>query len=246
MATEATAAKPVDVSVNGPSLVCVCLTYHPFLSYPVKFLPSELFSSGRNPKDCMAIVCSPLHLDECTDSYTSETQTHSASTTKSDAQNVNPSSTPLNGPLDEIENKQITDIVDELVNSAEVSVSGGSDTEASKGDPSLRSADAKDHVRTSSTAARPKSFKSVSVNKTFLAAKGASNSASRPESATGSASSTPAPGTSTSSASRLKLVAKSGSSLGGSTKTLSSNGKSGAPDGSSVWNRNKRKSSTEI
>ena len=175
-----------------------------------------------------------------------QTQTHSASITKSDAENVNSSGTPLNGSLDEIENKQITDIVDELVNSTEVSVSGGSDTEASKADPSLRSADAKDHhVRTSSTAARPKSFKSVSVNKTFLASKGASNSASRPESATGSASSTPAPGTSTSSASRLKLVAKSGSNLGGSTKTLSSNGKSGAPDGSSVWNRNKRKSSTE-
>ena len=165
-----------------------------------------------------------------------------------DSQNVIPSGTALNGPPDEIENRQITDIVDELVNSTEVSVSGGSDTETSKADPSShRSADAKDgHVRTSSTAAKPKSFKSVSVNKTFLASKGATNASSRPDSATGSASSTPAPGTSTSSASRLKLVAKSGSSLGGSTKTLSSNGKSGAPDGSSVWNRNKRKSSTEI
>ncbi|RYO82394.1 hypothetical protein DL763_008245 [Monosporascus cannonballus] len=185
MATEATATKPVDVSVNEPSL------------------------------------------------------THSAATTKTDAQHVNTPGTTVNGSLDEIENKQITDIVDELVNSAEVSVSGGSDTEAYKADP-LKSTDDKGHVRTSSTTTRPKSFKSVSVNKTFLAAKGAANAASRPESAAGSASSTPAPGSAGSSASRLKLVAKSGSNLGGSTKTLSTNGKSAAaPDGSSVWNRNK-------
>ncbi|KAK7751395.1 hypothetical protein SLS62_006651 [Diatrype stigma] len=185
MATEATAAKPVDVSVNGPSL------------------------------------------------------THPASTTKPDAHHANSSAPAVNGSSEEIEHKQISDIVDELVNSAEVSVSGGSDTEASKADPSHRFADGKGHVRTSSSA-KPKSFKAVSVNKTFLASKGPANATTRPDSTAGSASSTPGPGTPGSSASRLKLVAKSGSNLGGSTKTLSTNGKSGAaPDGSSVWNRNK-------
>ncbi|KAI8632013.1 hypothetical protein F5Y19DRAFT_382878 [Xylariaceae sp. FL1651] len=158
--------------------------------------------------------------------------------TDSDSQNVDQSNIALNGSVDEIENKQIADIVDELVNSAEASVSGGSDTEAFKADPSKSSGD-KGHARSSSTVKKPQSFKSVSVNRTFLASKGATNSASRPESAAGSASTTPQP-TVASSASRLKLVAKSGSNLGGASKTLSTNGtSSGAPDPNLVWNRNR-------
>ncbi|GAP85908.1 putative ATP synthase subunit mitochondrial protein [Rosellinia necatrix] len=144
----------------------------------------------------------------------------------------------VNGSADDIDNKQITDIVDELVNSAEASVSGGSDTEASKADPT-KSAGEKGHVRSSSAVKKPQSFKSVSVNRTFLASKSATGSTSRPESAAGSVSTTPQP-TASSSASRLKLVAKSGSNLGGASKTLGVNGKpSGAPDPNTVWNRNR-------
>lgn len=149
-------------------------------------------------------------------------------------QDANHSSATLNGVSPDAEHKQVAEIVDELVNSAEVSVSGGSDTETSK----ARLGD-KNHARTSSTVKKPQSFKPVSVNRTFLASKTAANSATRPDSAAGSASSTPQP-TPSSSASRLKLVAKSGSSLGGSTKTLSSNGKpAAAPDPNTVWNRNR-------
>ncbi|KAI1090307.1 hypothetical protein F5B19DRAFT_331219 [Rostrohypoxylon terebratum] len=150
------------------------------------------------------------------------------------AQDVDPSLPSLNGTISDLENKQIAEIVDELVHSAEVSVSGGSDTESSK----ARLGD-KNHARSSSTIKKPQSFKSVSVNRTFLASKTTASSGNRPDSAIGSSSSTPQPTPST-SASRLKLVAKSGSSLGGSTKTLSSNGKApSAPDPNTVWNRNK-------
>ncbi|KAH8681781.1 hypothetical protein BX600DRAFT_505430 [Xylariales sp. PMI_506] len=147
------------------------------------------------------------------------------------------------GPLDEIENKQIAELVDELVNSAEVSVSGGSDTEAStaRNGKSAASLDDKGHVRSSSTAVKkPQSFKSVSVNKTFLGAKNAGGSLSRPESAASNPSPVLPASSAVSSASKLKLVAKSGSSLGGSTKTLTTNGKGlSAPDPNTVWNKNR-------
>jgi len=144
----------------------------------------------------------------------------------------------MNGSGDEIESGIIAEIADELVNSAEASVSGGSDTEAFKTDPTKLSGD-KGHARSSSAVKKPLSFKSVSVNRTFLASKGATNSTTRPESAAGSTSSTPQP-TASSLAPRLKLVAKSGSGLGGASKTLAVNGKtSAAPDPSSVWNRNR-------
>ncbi|KAI1132289.1 hypothetical protein F5Y10DRAFT_218793 [Nemania abortiva] len=158
--------------------------------------------------------------------------------TESDFQNADQLNVVANGSIDEIENKQIADIVDEVINSAEASVSGGSDTEALKADPTKLSGD-KGHARSSSAVKKPQSFKSVSVNRTFLASKSSTNSASRPESAAGSASTTPQP-SSSSSASRLKLVAKSGSNLGGASKTLGVNGKSsGAPDPNLVWNRNR-------
>ncbi|KAF3066513.1 hypothetical protein GL218_08988 [Daldinia childiae] len=151
-----------------------------------------------------------------------------------DTQDASHSSATLNGVSSDVEHKQIAEIVDELVNSAEVSVSGGSDTETSK----ARLGD-KNHARTSSSLKKPQSFKSVSVNRTFLASKSTTNSTSRPDSAVNSASTTPLP-TPSASASRLKLVAKSGSSLGGSTKTLSNNGKpAAAPDPNTVWNRNR-------
>ncbi|KAI0505770.1 hypothetical protein F5B22DRAFT_496480 [Xylaria bambusicola] len=157
--------------------------------------------------------------------------------TESSLQNGSPLNVPASRTVDDLENKQITEIVDELVNSAEASVSDGSDTEAFKADPTKSSSE-KGHLRSSSTVKKPQSFKSVSVNRTFLASKSATGSASRPESAAGSTSTTPQP-TVSSSASRLKLVAKSGSNLGGASKTLSVNGKSGVPDPSLVWNRNR-------
>ncbi|KAI1110797.1 hypothetical protein F5Y14DRAFT_338453 [Nemania sp. NC0429] len=157
---------------------------------------------------------------------------------ESDFQNADRSIIAVNGSSDDIENKHIADIVDELVNSADASVSGGSDTEAFKTDSTKLSAD-KGHVRSSSAVKRPQSFKSVSVNRTFLASKSATSSTSRPESAAAVASTAPQP-TVSSSASRLKLVAKSGSALGGASKTLNGNGKSsGAPDPNLVWNRNR-------
>lgn len=158
-----------------------------------------------------------------------------------DAANAPRVNRPRSGSLDEIENKdiaEIAEIVDELVNSAAVSVSGGSDTEASTKANKL--VDDKGHVRTSSTVKKPQSFKSVSVNRTFLAAKSAQSATARPETSTASANSTIPTGSTGSSASKLKLVAKSASSLGGSSKTVATNGKtSGAPDPSSVWNRNR-------
>ncbi|TGJ84060.1 hypothetical protein E0Z10_g4686 [Xylaria hypoxylon] len=158
--------------------------------------------------------------------------------TDSDFQNDDPLNIATSRTVDDIENKQIADIVDELVNSAEASVSGGSDTEAFKTDPTKLFGET-GHTRSSSTVKKPQSFKSVSVNRTFLASKGAINSTSRPESTAGSASTIPQP-TVSSSASRLKLVAKSGSTLGGASKTLNVNGKPpGAPDPNLVWNRNR-------
>lgn len=79
----------------------------------------------------------------------------------------------LNGSpgLDEIENKRITSVEDQI-NSADVSVSGGSDTEASKGDSTTKSRDGDKHLRSSSVVKKPATFKAVSVNKTFLASKG--------------------------------------------------------------------------
>lgn len=157
---------------------------------------------------------------------------------ESDFQDADQTIIALNGSPDEIENKQITDIVDELVNSADVSVSGGSDTEAFKTDSTKLSAD-KGHARSSSTVKKPQSFKSVSVNRTFLASKSATGTTSRPESVAAATSTTPQP-TVSSSASRLKLVAKSASALGGASKTSNVNGKSsGAPDPNLVWNRNR-------
>ncbi|KAJ8119361.1 hypothetical protein ONZ43_g3671 [Nemania bipapillata] len=142
--------------------------------------------------------------------------------TESDFQNVDRLNSATNGSADEIENKQVADIADETVNSPEGSVSGASDTDALKEDLAKLSCD-KGHARSSSAVKKPQSF----------------NSVSRPESAAGSASTTPQP-TGSSSASRLKLVAKSGSNLGGASKTLGVNGKpSGAPDPNLVWNRNR-------
>lgn len=144
--------------------------------------------------------------------------------------------------IDDIENKRITS-VDDQIHSADVSTSGGSDTEASRADAKSKDGD-KGHGRTGSSVKKPATFKSVSVNRTFLAAKAASASSASATAAdkppTGS--STPPTGSATLS-SRPRLVAKTGSSARDSSPRLSAanGGKPGsAPDASAVWNKNRR------
>ncbi len=129
--------------------------------------------------------------------------------------------------------KADTDQLDGAVNSAEVSINGGSDSEA------LQTEASKQHLRSASSVKKPTSFKAVSVNKTFLAAKAAPSKPGDKAAAT----STPAVSL-TSTLSRPRLVAKTGSGLRDSTpRTASSSngGKPGtAPDASAVWNKNRR------
>jgi hypothetical protein len=140
--------------------------------------------------------------------------------------------------------KSNTESAEAGVISAEVSVSGGSDTEASKAETSKTAGDDKGHVRTTSTVKKPTSFKPVSVNKTFLAAKAATAAA---PSKLGDKPAAGAPATltgpSTTAPSRPRLVAKSGSSIRDSsprTAASANGGKPGTPDGSAVWNKNRR------
>jgi len=153
----------------------------------------------------------------------------------------------VNGDAEKDEIKQYdTDNVETNVNSAEVSVSGGSDTEASKAETSKTAGDEKGHLRTASTVKKFASFKPVSVNKTFLAAKGSTPATPSKLGDKGAAGSTTAPtGLSSSSAApRPRLVAKSGSGLRDSApkaSAASNGGKGGAaPDANAVWNKNRR------
>ncbi|KAM0274276.1 hypothetical protein ACHAQH_008010 [Verticillium albo-atrum] len=149
--------------------------------------------------------------------------------------------------IDEIENKHITSVEDHS-NSADVSVSGGSDTEASRGDSAsaTKSTDGdKGHLRSSSTVKKPATFKAVSVNKKFLAASKSapSNPAAKPsDKANATSGLNAAPSSSSNlSASRPRLVAKSGAA--GSVNKLSSSANGGqaasGPDPSAVWNKNR-------
>ena len=140
---------------------------------------------------------------------------------------------------DDIANKRITSVEDQI-NSADVSVSGGSDTEASR----AKDGD-KGHGRTCSLAKKPATFKAVSVNKTFLASKAnptGTSSKSSDKPATGS--STPPIGSVTLSVSRPRLVAKTGNGVRDSAPRFSSAVNGGkpatAPDPSVVWNKNRR------
>lgn len=142
--------------------------------------------------------------------------------------------------------KTDTEPTEGVVNSAEVSVSGGSDTEATKAETSKGQSDEKGHVRTASTVNKPKSFKAVSVNKTFLAAKGATGTVTAKPGEKGVAGSAALPAAPlTLSAPRPRLVAKTGSGLRDSaprTSAAANGGKIGStPDASAVWNKNRRK-----
>jgi hypothetical protein len=151
----------------------------------------------------------------------------------------------VNGSSEIDDIKQDSEPIDTSVNSAEVSVSGGSDTEASKAETSKTLGDEKGHARTASTVKKFASFKPVSVNKTFLAAKGATTSTPSKQGEKGTAGSTAAQaGPLTTAAARPRLVAKSGSGLRDSTPRTSATangGKAGAaPDANAVWNKNRR------
>ncbi|KAJ6788476.1 hypothetical protein PWT90_02621 [Aphanocladium album] len=146
----------------------------------------------------------------------------------------------LNGSyhnIEDIANKRITS-VEEQLHSTDVSVSGGSDTEASRAKDGDKS-----HSRTGSAARKPAMFKAVSVNKTFLAAKASSSTiASKTTERPTGGSSTPPPGSSALSASRPRLVVKSGGGGRDSMPRYSNmnGGKSGSvPDANAVWNKNR-------
>lgn len=150
----------------------------------------------------------------------------------------------VNGAADKLEIRHDAGQAEPQINSAEVSVSGGSDTEASKAETTKIQGNEKGHVRTASTVKKFASFKPVSVNKTFLAAKGAATTTPSKLGDKGATGSAAQPGPSTSSALRPRLVAKSGSGLRDSsprTAAATNGGKAGAaPDASVVWNKNRR------
>jgi hypothetical protein len=127
------------------------------------------------------------------------------------------------------------DTPDVAVTSADVSVNG-SDSEAVKKFET-------GHVRTSSTVKKPVSFKPVSVNKTFLAAKGASAAGSGKlvdKGSAGSPSSTPV--SSAPLGAKPRLVAKSSSGMTTPRLTAMGVNKNGAaPDANAVWNKNRRR-----
>lgn len=155
----------------------------------------------------------------------------------------------INGISDKEESKQDADNVDSNIVSAEVSVSGGSDTENSKAETSKTAIDGKGHLRTDSKIKKLASFKSVSVNKTFLAAKASGTTTPSKLGEKSSLTSTSTPAGPTSTSLRPRLVAKSGSGLrdASSKTTLGANGgKPGAPDASAVWNKNRRRYKANI
>lgn len=161
----------------------------------------------------------------------------------SSASDVDAASPAVNGVAshDEVENKHITNIEDN-VDSANASASGGSDTEAGK----AKDGD-KNHVRTGSTAKKPTTFKAVSVNKKFLASKAPAPSTTPKLSDAKPTSSTPPP-TGSAVLGRPRLVAKTGSGTGAGSQRLggANGGKTSAPpDGSAVWNKNKGRSAGE-
>lgn len=151
----------------------------------------------------------------------------------------------MNGSItpDEVENKRITSVEDQA-NSADPSVSGGSDNEAARADGANDKDGDKGHLRAGSTVKKPATFKAVSVNKKFLAAKSGTTSPSPGIGEKGVGTKTPPPGAGTLAASRPRLIAKTGSATRDSLPKSSSAANGGkpatAPDPSVVWNRNRR------
>lgn len=132
--------------------------------------------------------------------------------------------------------------MDSAADSAEASVNGASDNEATRSAVS-RDVDGPSLVRSTSAIKKPISFKAVSVNKTFLATKGSAATATSKLGDKGLSGSTAASSTATLSA-KPRLVAKLGT---GPKTTLSggsgsfSGGAGAVPSASAVWNKNQRK-----
>jgi hypothetical protein len=161
-------------------------------------------------------------------------------------QNVDLQVSTLNGgpSAEEIENKRITS-VEEQTHSADVSVSGGSDTDVSRADASRPKLD-KGNGKASSAVKKPTTFKSVSVNKSFLASKGGPSTApTKPGDKSPATPGTPGVQLTASSLTlnRPRLIAKTGSGSRDSVPRLAANGgkPATAPDPSTVWNKNRRK-----
>ncbi|KAF1816825.1 hypothetical protein P152DRAFT_445007 [Eremomyces bilateralis CBS 781.70] len=119
---------------------------------------------------------------------------------------------------------------DGTVRQVVVDVSGGSDTDTSRGDPSKSGEP--HHVRSGSMK-KPAAFKSVSVTKNFLAKTATATAPAR----IGEKGTSPAPN-STLQAAKPRLVAKSGSGLTGLSRVGKLNGVAAGPDASKVWNKN--------
>ncbi|KAF1990836.1 hypothetical protein K402DRAFT_400990 [Aulographum hederae CBS 113979] len=147
---------------------------------------------------------------------------------------------------------------DRLARQSAVDLSGGSDTDTSRGDD-LGKGNGSGHVRSGSIK-KPTAFKAVSVTKNFLAKSAAAPAVSKPGEKGATTSdrysfiistnwrrNTGAP-TANSNAStppptaKPRLVAKSASALGGGSSRLASsklNGAGNGPDANKVWNKNR-------
>lgn len=141
---------------------------------------------------------------------------------------------------------------------AAAETSGGSDTEVSRADSTDPTSEGpRRHLRSNSVK-KPTSFKPVSVTKNFLAKSGASTPSARPTDR-GRSNAEPCdlyrfadsigkggsplgqPNSSSQQLARPRLVAKAGSGTSAPRSGLSKvNGAGGAPDASTVWNKNRR------
>lgn len=143
--------------------------------------------------------------------------------------------------------KRITSTEDQIT-PADVSVSGGSDTEAGtrgqKDNETSRERTVAAAAAAASSVKKPTTFKSVPINKKFLTKTTTPSPTAKPADLIKSGTSTPPTGTSTLSASRPRLVAKTGTAGRDASPRLSSavnGGKPGsAPDPAAVWNKNRR------
>ncbi|SZF03413.1 unnamed protein product [Blumeria hordei] len=142
------------------------------------------------------------------------------------------------------EAKQFSDLLEPRTLSTNISINGGSDSDTSRAETAKTDGEEKGHIRTASTIRKPASFKPVSVNKTFLAAKGSTTNLSSKigdKSLVGSSISQTIPLAGGNSA-RPRLVAKTGPGLNAVPRTVATvnGGKAGgAPDASAVWNKNR-------
>ena len=138
------------------------------------------------------------------------------------------------------ETDDITSTEDQII-PADVSVSGGSDTEATRGQKDAEA----NRGRTATSAKKPATFKAVPINKKFLTKTTTPSPTAKPADQNKSGTNTPPTGTSSLSASRPRLVAKTGNAGRDASPRLSAvnGGKPGsAPDPAAVWNKNQRMS----